>query len=150
MSRQSLNALVREVVLEYPDAHAHKLARIVSERTDADQLQEFYASALEPMIADRIRQDRNATMNSKQGRSAKVEKRRSWWARMLRERVHCEDGWKPLGECGIDDLDFCITERREQIGALMGQIGKYEVIRDALVAHGVDTVADLPDGAVEL
>jgi len=58
--------------------------------------------------------------------------------------------WKPLGECGVDELDYCIAERRDQVGALLGQIAKYEVIRDALVAHGVDTVAELPEGAVQL
>ena len=151
MSRPSLTALIREAVTEHPEAHAHKLARIVAERTDASQLQEFYALALEPLVSDIIRMDRNATMNSKQGRSSKVERRRSWWARMLTERVHVGDAkWKPLGDCGVDDLDFCISERRDQVGALLGQIAKYETIRDAVITHGVDTVADLPEMAVEL
>lgn len=151
VSTHSLTALIREVVTENPEAPTRKLARMVAERTSVDDLRDFYATALEPMVQDRIRQDRNATMNSKQGRSPKVERRKSWWARMLRERVHVgESTWKALGECGFDDLEFCISERREQVGALLGQIAKYEVIRDALVAHGVDTVADLPEGAVEL
>lgn len=150
-TRQSLTTLIRSVADEYPDAHPHKIARLVAERTDSADLQEFYAAALEPLVVDRLRQDRNATLNSKQGRSAKVERRRSWWARVLRERVHVgESKWKPLGDCTVDDLDFCIDERRHQIGALMGQIAKYETIRDAMLVHGADVVAELPEGAVEL
>lgn len=151
MSTLSLTALIREVVTENPEAQARKLAQMVAERTSVDDLRDFYAFALEPMVQDQIRQDRNTTMNSKQGRSAKLEQRRSWWARMCAQRVHVgESTWKALGDCGADDLEFCINERREQVGALLGQIAKYEVIRDALAAHGVDTVAELPEGAVEL
>ena len=151
MTRHSLTGLIREVVSENPEVPSYKLAQMVAERTELDDLRQFYAIALEPLIADRIRIDRNATLNSKQGRSAKLQQRRSWWQRVLLQRVHVGDSkWKPLGECGVDELEFCIGERREQVGALLGQIAKYEIIRDALIAHKVDKVADLPEGAVEL
>lgn len=151
MSGNSLAALIRDVVAEHPNAHPHKIARVVAERTEPDDLYNFYVASLERMVAERIRVDRNATMNSKQGRSPKVEQRKSWWARMLRERVHVGDStWKALGDCGVDDLDFCINERLDQIGALEGQILKYQTIRAAVLTHGVDTVAELPEGAVEL
>jgi len=137
--------------LEHPNAHPHKLARLVAERTPDENLNDFYVTALERIVTDQIRFDRNSTMNSKQGRSAKLEQRRSWWARMLREKVHVgESKWIALGDCGVGDLDFCIGERREQVGALLGQIAKYETIRDAVLSHGVETVAELPEGAVEL
>ena len=151
MSKSELTTLIREVVSQNPEVPVSKLAQMVSERTALDDLREFYARALEPLISDVIRLGRNATMNSKQGRSPKLDRRRTWWARMLQERVHVgEAKWKPLGDCGVAELEFCIGERRDQVGALLGQIAKYEVIRDAVVAHGVATVADLPEGAVEL
>ena len=150
-TRQLLTALIRSVADENPDAHPHKIARLVAERTDPEELHGFYVVALDGLVADRIRCDRNATLNSRDCRSPKVERRRNWWARTLRERVHVGGSqWKPLGDCTVDDLDFCIDERRQQIGALMGQIAKYETIRDALLAHGADVVAALPEGAVEL
>ena len=70
VSTLSLTALIREVVTENPEAQARKLAQMVAERTSVDDLRDFYAFALEPMVQDQIRQDRNTTMNSKQGRSA--------------------------------------------------------------------------------
>lgn len=151
MSKTNLNALIREVVTENPEAQASKLAHMVAERTELDDLRLFYATALEPLVHDVIRQSRNRAMNSPQGRSPKVEERRSWWTRLLAQRVHVgESRWKPLGDCGVDDLEFCIGERRDQVGALLGQIAKFEAIRDALVAAGVERVAELPEGAVEL
>jgi hypothetical protein len=150
VSTHSLTALIREVVSENPEAPARKLASIVAERTNADDLRDFYATAIEPMVTDQIRRDRNNTLNSKKGRSAKLEQRRSWWERVCAQRVNVGDAWKALGDCDSDDLEFCISERRGQVGALLGQIAKYEVIRDALALHGVRTVAELPEGAVEL
>lgn len=147
----TLIALVRTVMAEFPDATPHKLAQLVAERTDPVDLCNFYATALESYVADRVRLSRNTTLNSKQGRSAKQEQRREWWAQMLVEKVHIGSGvWKPLGQCGVDDLDFCIAEREQQISKLSSQIQKYQMIRDAVVSHGVDTVADLPAGSVQL
>lgn len=151
MSSSSLSDLVRQVAAEHPNAHPHKIAILVAELVPEELLRDYLASVLERVVADVLRANRNAALNSKQGRSPKVEQRRSWWQRILRERVHVGDSvWKPLGECGIADFDFCIAEREDQIGALQEQITKYRTIRDAMIAHGVETAADLPEGAVEL
>ena len=146
-----LNALIRTAIADNPEAHSHKIACAVAELTAAEDFTDFYVAALERLVSDLIRSGRNATMNSKQGRSPKLEQRRSWWARMLQERVHVgESKWITLGDCGAEELSFCIGERQDQVGALLGQITKYQTLLDAVVAHGVDTVADLPEGAVEL
>lgn len=151
MSSTSLTALIREVVADSPDAPPSKVAQVVAERTDAEHLHTFYTAALERIVSDVIRENRNATLNSKKGRSAKLEERRSWWARLLRERVHVGDStYKAIGECTAEDFDFCINERLDQIGALRGQITKLETLRDALITHGVTTVSELPEGAVQL
>lgn len=147
----SLNDLIREVASEHPNSHPHKLARLVAERTDTDNIFDYYVSALERLVSDQIRSSRNATLNSSKGRSPKLEERRSWWARALQERIYVgESRYKTLADCTIEDLLFCITERRDQIGALQGQIAKYEAILAAMTAHGATTAGDLPDGAVEL
>lgn len=147
----TLSDLIRDVTAEHPNSHPHKLARLVAERTDETDLFEFYVTALERLVSDQIRSSRNATLNSSKGRSAKLEERRSWWSRVLRERIYVGDStYKILADCTTADLTFCITERRDQIGALEGQIVKYQAIIAAMDAHGVITAGELPDGAVEL
>lgn len=48
-----LNGLIREVCVDFPDAHPHKVARLVAERTTAEYLSEFYVIALERLVSDR-------------------------------------------------------------------------------------------------
>jgi len=147
----NLNNLIREVSTEFPESHPHKLARLVAERTDPDEMFECYVSALERLVADRIRCDRNMTLNSKKGRSPKIEERRNWWKRVMGERLYVGNAtYKALGDCTIDNLLFCISERRDQIGALQGQINKYEAIVAAMQKAGATIVRELPEGAVEL
>lgn len=151
MTTTTLAVLIGEVIAEHADAHPHKIARLVAECTSPDDVHDFYVQALERMVTDMVRKSRNSALASPQGRSPKVEQRRSWWARILRERVHVgESKWKPLGECTVGDLDFCIEERHSQIEALQTQIGKYDTIRAAMLTHGATTVADLPEDAVTL
>lgn len=150
MSR-TLSDLIRGIGVEFPDAHPHKLARLVAERTDPADLFEFYVTALERLVADRIRLGRNNTLNSKNGRSPKLAERRAWWQRVLAERVHVgESRYKPIAECTLDDFTFCIAERRDQQAALEGQIVKFQTIAAAMEQHGALTAGELPDGAVEL
>lgn len=147
----TLNELIREVVAEYPHSHPHDVARFVAKRTSEDDLLNFYTTAITPMVMNQIRMSRNATLNSKKGRSANVEDIRNWWQRLMKERVHIGDSkYVDFGDCTIENLEFCISERAEQIAALNTQIGKYQVFIDAMVAHGVERVADLPEGAVQL
>lgn len=119
MSSSSLSDLVRQVAAEHPNAHPHKIAILVAELVPDELLRDYLASVLERVVADVLRANRNAALNSKQGRSPKVEQRRSWWQRILRERVHVGDSvWKPLGECGVSDFDFCISERGRSCGTV--------------------------------
>lgn len=147
----ALSELIKAVSAEFPDSHPHKLARLVAERTQPEDMFEFYVAALERLVSDQIRSSRNATLNSKQSRSPKREERKSYWARFLAVRVCVGDSrYKVMADCTVEDLTACISERVDQIGALQGQIVKYEAIRDAVVAHGVATVGELPEGAVVL
>lgn len=147
----SLNTLVRTVAAEHPEVPSNKLAQLVAEATDPADLPEFYIAALQPLVSDMIRLNRNAALNSPKGRSPKREDRASWWQQVLGERVYVgEARWKTLGDCTFDDLQFCIGERQDQIAALQGQIVKYEVIAAAMQQHAAEKVADLPEGAVEL
>lgn len=145
-----LAALIREVAAAHPDVEPNKLAQLVAEATPTDDVAAFYVAALESVVVDKIRGQRNATLNSPQSRSAKVEQRQSWWNRLLAERVAVEGVWKPLGVCTVDDLGAVIAERQDQIAAIAEQVRKYGVIAAAMVKHGAATVADLPEGAVQL
>jgi hypothetical protein len=147
----ALTALIRDTVAEHPDDTHDAVARIVAEATPADDLCSFYVEALTPLVAACIRLSRNAALNNKQGKSPKLDDRRAWWRRVLRERVHVGDHrFVTIAECTIEDLEFCITERAEAISKLHSQIAKYEAIRAAMLEHGVCTAAELPDDAVQL
>lgn len=151
MKNAKLRELIRDICEQFPNADTHKIARLVAERTEADDMFEFYVIALDRLVQDRIRGDRNATLNSKQGRSPKIEQRKSWWKKVLLERLYVGDAtYKALGDCTIDNLLFCINERTNQIGALQGQIDKYQTIVVAMQKAGATTVRDLPEGAVTL
>jgi hypothetical protein len=144
-----LHNLVRNTIANHPKDTSQKIARIVAELTTPDDLERFYITALEALVADQIRIHRNTTLNSRAGKSAKLDQRRKWWARVVRERVHVgEHRYKPIGDCTVDDLAFCIAERHEQKTKLDEQITKYETIREAMLEHGAVFARELPDGAV--
>ena len=148
---QLVSALSREVRADYPDEHPSKIAALMADRVEPQDVSDVLAYLFVGYVHDCIRSDRNAALNSKKGRSPKLEERASWWRRVLDQRVHVgESTFKSLSDCTVDDLIFCIGERRDQVSALQGQILKFELILAALESHGVATVGDLPEGAVEL
>jgi hypothetical protein len=147
----TLNDLIRAVSEEFPDAHPHSLAEMVANRTTPDQLMAFYTTALQRIVSDRIRTGRNAALNAPSGRSPKLERRAAWQARIMAERVHVGDSkYKTIADCTIENLLYCINERRDQIAAINGQIDKFETIVAAMRLAGVETAGELPDGAVQL
>lgn len=83
-------------------------------------------------------------------RSAKVAGIRDWWTEMLAARVHVgESRWKPLGECGVKELEFAERERRAQAERHLTNAKMYLRLRQLLDEHEVSTVAELPSDAVK-
>jgi len=148
---QLVSALSRRVRAEYPNEHPHKIAALMADLIEPADVHRVLAHLFVAFVNDGIRTDRNAALNSKKGRSPKLEERRNWWRRVLEQHVHIgESKFKPLSACTVDDLIFCIGERRDQVSALEGQILKFELILAAMESAGAATVGDLPEGAVEL
>jgi hypothetical protein len=148
---QLVSALSREIRAENPHDHPHKIAALMADAIDSTDVHRVLAYLLVAYVNDGIRLDRNAALNSKAGRSPKLEERRNWWRRVLEQHVHIgESKFKPLSDCTVDDLIFCIGERRDQVSALEGQILKFESILAAMQSAGAATVGDLPEGSVEL
>ena len=148
---QLISGLSRQVRAEHPNDHPHKIAALMADLIEPNDVHRVLAYLFVAYVNDGIRLDRNAALNSKKGRSPKLEERRNWWRRILDQRVHIgESKFKPLSACTVDDLIFCIGERRDQVSALEGQILKFELILAAMESAGAATVGDLPEGAVEL
>ena len=148
---QLVSALSRRVRAEYPNEHPHKIAALMADLIEPADVHRVLAHLFVAFVNDGIRTDRNAALNSPSGRSPKLDRRAAWWRRVLEQRVHVgESKFKPLADCTVDDLIFCIGERRDQVSALQGQILKFELILAAMESAGAATVGDLPEGAVEL
>lgn len=148
---QLVSGLSRRVRAEHPNEHPHKIAALMADLIEPTDMHRVLAHLFVAYVNDGIRVDRNAALNSKKGRSPKLEERRNWWRRVCNQRVHVgESKFKSLSACTVDDLIFCIGERRDQVSALEGQILKFELILAAMELAGAPTVGDLPEGAVEL
>jgi hypothetical protein len=148
---QLISGLSRQVRADHPDEHPHKIASLMADLVEPNDVHRVLAYLFVGHVNDSIRLDRNAALNSKKGRSPKLDERAAWWRRVLDQRVHVgESKFKSLAACTVDDLIFCIGERRDQVSALEGQIAKFELILAAMESAGAATVGDLPEGAVEL
>jgi hypothetical protein len=145
-----LNDLIRDTIANHPRWDPYKIAATVAELVAPEDLPAFFLATLEPYVVSRMGQARNYSLNSPKSHSPKLAERRTWWERVKREKVFVGDyQWKAVRNCTLDDLRFVIEQRQQMIGALQGQILKYETIAAAMEEHGADTVDDLPLGAVE-
>lgn len=152
-----LNSLIREVATDHPGADPREIAQHVAKLTDEDVLVDFYAEALVSGVRAILSAERNHLLDGppapepvKGARrtSPKVDSIRNWWAELLAARVHVGDSnWKTLGACTVDDLQFCVDERKQLIARIETQAQNYQKLITLMVKHGVRTVADLPPQA---
>jgi hypothetical protein len=145
-----LNTLIREVADDYPRADPRELARHVAKLTPDESVVDFYVDALIDRIREIIGGNRRNLFDgpdnrSTSNRSPKVEQRRSWWADLLASRVHVGNAeWLQIAECSVDDLKFCIEERRTQIAGYEKQIGNFDRLIRLMRKHKALKVSDLP------
>jgi|SRR5881628_1414809 len=71
------------------------------------------------------------------------------WKQRLGETFHTESGWKFLRECDGDDLTYIARERRELAEANLTVADRADALAGLLDEHGVRTVGELPDEALE-
>lgn len=79
-------------------------------------------------------------------RSAKVEGIRDWWAELLASRIAVgANMMKPLGDCGVADLEYAENIRRDHAAREIAHAKLYLRLRMLLDEHHVATVAELPE-----
>ena len=160
-----LRALIREVCETSTMADPTSIAREVEKRIDAGELGEALAQALPAVVHNVVSRmrgpipsdspgghgSRDAHSPTAAGRSSKVAGIRDAWARMLRNRVSvgpAPDAWKFLANCNADDLAYAAQLRRSHAAANTIAAERFERLGEALTAHGVGTVGELPPGAL--
>jgi hypothetical protein len=74
-----------------------------------------------------------------------------WREKWLRDQVVVDEdhAWKPLGDCTMSDLLYAATYRRKLASQNNAIADRYENIAAKLKEHGVDSVRELPDDALE-
>lgn len=150
-----LNQAIRDVAASMGgDASPREIASAVVDKLGADALVVFLVDLVADRVLEVLRGQRNAALGRGQGasgRSPKLERRARWWQQMLAAKVHVGGGeWKPLGDCTVDDLRVCVTERKEQIRQTQVQINNYLHLIERMEKHKAKTVAGLDPQQVDL
>lgn len=83
------------------------------------------------------------------GPSKRFERRRNAWARLLDERVLVGGVYKRQGDCTVADLEAAVADRREHVERVRWHVARLESFIAAMNAHGVSTLGELPEGAVD-
>jgi hypothetical protein len=160
-----LRALIREVCETSTMADPTSIAREVEKLVSADELGEALAQALPAVVASVVSRMRGPIPSNSPddqpvsdtqaravgGRSSKVAGIRDAWARMLRDRVSVGPDptqWKFLANCNAADLAYAAGLRRSHAAANAAAAQRFERLRQALDAHGVATVGELPPEAL--
>jgi hypothetical protein len=62
---------------------------------------------------------------------------------LLNQRIAVADGWRRLGDCTADDLNFAARRNREHARSTIVRAEQYETLAALLVKRGARTVGDL-------
>lgn len=96
-----------------------------------------------------IQTERLADAPRPRQRSAKVDGIRNWWSELLASRITVGmNEMKPLGRCGVADLEYAENIRRDHAEREIKHAKMYLRLRMLLDEHMVATVAELPEDAV--
>jgi hypothetical protein len=144
-----LTVLIREAAAEHPDAQPTDLARFVVKKTSDYDMAEFYEQALCALIPNVLRHERNAAVDHVIRRepnpSAKLEGIRSYWGDLLQSQIVTADGWKPMGDCTVDDFNYAIDMRAAKIAEIEGKVRDLTVLRDHMLKTGATHLRDAPE-----
>lgn len=157
MTEFNLRHLVREVAEESGAADPADLADAVFKKVPAKERPAALREALHHFVRMTVSFDRSMPPAAEERTGSGKPGTRSWkrdgvrrgWRAHLRQRLHVEDGWKFLGDCGFDDLMFAAAERREIASRTMAAADRYEALAKLLANHNVTRVADLPDEVLD-
>lgn len=152
----TLRHLVHSVLEQTDLASPEEVAAAVARGVPAKRVRAVLVEALTAYVRTTMQQRRahNPILADEQrtqsARSSKVAAIRDSWASALRDRVHVSDGWKLLGECTFEDLMFAAAERREHAARNLAKADQFEALASRLESAGVETVADLPESALDV
>jgi len=158
VSNFDLQQLVKDVLENSELNDPRDIAAEVSRQTPSKVLREAYEIALVDYV-------RNVSINNTRsnpiirGRTPRIKtgsaKRigiRDWWQRAMRDRVYIDSNqkiWKPLGDCGFDDLMLAADSRRAKADAINAKADQFERLANLLKEYGVDCVSELPREAID-
>ncbi|PKQ59769.1 hypothetical protein B5566_02700 [Mycobacterium sp. MHSD3] len=141
------------------DATPQEIAQAAADAMNEVEAKKFLAEMLVATVSECIRNVRNSALNevcgkgdgAPQPRSPKLDARKQMWNRLLEAKVRVgENRYKPMADCTVRDLQFCISDRKLLIGRVTNQIANYELLVDAMRKHRASTVGALPPGSVAL
>lgn len=68
----------------------------------------------------------------------------AWWVAELAKQYHVESGFRYLGDCTADDLEWSANERRHQAAANLAEAERIDTLAAAMRRYKAATVRDLP------
>jgi hypothetical protein len=142
--------LIRHAAEELAEADPRQLADQVAKLAPSRELRDLLAEAATESCREYLRTQRNQALDNarkprKPGPSKKLAGYREWWADVKASMAHIGDkGWKPLGDCTVDDLLYCVEARREEVKSIENRIADYETLITLLRKTKVCTVKEIP------
>jgi hypothetical protein len=147
-----LRDLIREVMDDHPRADPRELARHVAKLTPKADVMTFYEDTLVDYVSSMLRTERNTALDAarpKGNYSKKLQRCRDGWKALCASRVHIgQTQWKLLGDCTVDELEFCASERRENATENIRRAEEYERYAELMREHRAKKFRDLPPEAV--
>lgn len=146
-----LGRLIRGVLEKTDEVNPGVIARRLLPRVPGRERDRL----LGDLLRDRVRQEIHAGRRGIDFAHPSLPSRRvgrSKWAVMapfLRKPVCVGTDWKMVGDCTADDLDVVASDYARRAAENAAYEGQFRALAGMLRARGVETVADLPAGAVE-
>lgn len=153
-SPEELRAEIRRLGVSDPDPH-RVTEKLLTRLDDTEAqliarvtLHEYVRHVLVRPLAS---QEPQATYRTASGKTTV-----SWKTRGIIDHVEAElarsvftaSGWKFFRECGVDDLAFMATTRRQRADELVAEADRFEATQAALREAGVGTVGELDRGVL--
>jgi len=146
-----LRSFVRDIAARRPRSQPDVIAAAVVKNTPPEMVLAFYEQALRMVVPDLLRLERNTAIaamrrppSTRQSVSANVAAIRSVkWENIFRSKICTGTGWKLVGDCTADDLDFCAVARRKDAALVVAQAEFYEDLALRMRKAGVETAREL-------
>lgn len=158
-----LNAAIESAVMDSSSHGPHEIAEKVFPSIPASELpalaERLLASYVREYLHDRraanpllsgTRATAAPAMRQAPQPSAKLAQRRTYMRAWLRDQIHIGNSkWRPVGECGRDELLYAAQERMTHAERNAAKAALFTALAELLAAHNVATVAKLPPAVLD-